>query len=157
MLEKLGIAGTIGAGLAIGLFWPTTPQSVPSLSRGSEVAIARSSDSHYYADAKINGVPVHLMIDTGASETALTEQDAKQIGLSVDPGKYVVVGDGASGIVQGQYVSLESIELNGIRQQDARAVIVKGASVSLLGQPFLERIDEIVIRHGEMVLRAQGD
>jgi hypothetical protein len=30
---------------------------------------------------------------------------------------------------------------------------VPGASVSLLGQPFLEKVDEIVIRKGEMRLR----
>jgi hypothetical protein len=28
--------------------------------------------------------------------------------------------------------------------------------VSLLGQPFLEKIDEILIRHGEMRLRTDG-
>jgi len=34
--------------------------------------------------------------------------------------------------------------------------VVEGANVSLLGQPFLENIDEIVIRKGEMLLRDQG-
>jgi aspartyl protease family protein len=117
------------------------------------VVIARSSDHHYYADAVVNGRPVHFMIDTGASETALTEADAQQIGLQVDPRKYEVIGDGASGMVRGQYVELKSIDLNGIRQENAKAVIVPGASVSLLGQPFLEKVDEIVIRKSEMRLR----
>jgi hypothetical protein len=34
-----------------------------------------------------------------------------------------------------------------------KAVVVPGASVSLLGQPFLDKIDEIVIRDGEMRLK----
>ena len=38
---------------------------------------------------------------------------------------------------------------------NAKAVVVQGATVSLLGQPFLESIDEIVIRKSEMVLRDQ--
>src|SRR5215213_2337277 len=115
MLEKLAITGTIGAGLAIGLLWPTSrPSVVRNASNGSEVAIARSSDGHYYADAKINGRLVHLMVDTGSSETALTEEDAEQIGLSVDPSKNQVIGDGASGMVRGQYIPLRSIELHGI-------------------------------------------
>jgi aspartyl protease family protein len=154
VLEKLAIAGTIGAGLAIGLLWPTSHRGAPAHdAAGPEVVIARSSDHHYYADAVVNGRPVHFMIDTGASETALTEADAQQIGLQVDPGKYEVIGDGASGMVRGQYVELKSIDLNGIRQENAKAVIVPGASVSLLGQPFLEKVDEIVIRKGEMRLR----
>ena len=154
MLEKLAIAGTIGAGLAIGLLWPTSHRGAsPSGAGGPEVVIARSSDHHYYADAVVNGRSIHFMIDTGASETALTEADAQQIGLSIDPSKYEVIGDGASGMVRGQYVELKSIDLNGIRQDHAKAVIVPGASVSLLGQPFLEQVDEIVIRKGEMRLK----
>ena len=93
------------------------------------------------------------MIDTGAGETALTEADAQQLGFMVDPNKYEVIGDGASGMVRGQYVQLKSIDVGGIRQSDAKAVIVAGATVSLLGQPFLEKVDEIVIRNGEMRLK----
>ena len=40
---------------------------------------------------------------------------------------------------------------------NAKAVVLQGASVSLLGQPFLENVDEIVIRKGEMTLRDQKD
>ena len=157
MFDKLVIAGTIGAGLAIGLLWPTSHRSTPNAPSGaSEVAITRSSDNHYYADAKVNDRPVRFMIDTGSSETALTEADAEQIGLAVDPSKYEVLGDGASGIVRGQHVALNSIDVRGIRQQNAEAVVVQGATVSLLGQPFLERVDEIIIRNGEMRLRTDG-
>jgi len=116
--------------------------------------IERNSDHHYYTDAEVNGHSVHFMIDTGASATALTESDAQAIGINVDRSKYEVIGDGASGMVHGQYVQLKSIDVGGIRQQDAQAVIVEGASVSLLGQPFLEKVNEIVIRQGEMRLRS---
>ena len=158
MFQKLAIVVTIAAGVAIGLLWPTAQRSSasPAKDSGTEVVIERNSDHHYYADASVNGHAVHFMIDTGASETALTEDDARQIGLQVDPSKYEVIGDGASGMVRGQYVELKSIDVNGIRQQDARAVIVPGASVSLLGQPFLEKVDEIVIRQGEMRLRSDS-
>jgi aspartyl protease family protein len=155
MIEKLAIAGTIVAGVAIGLLWPTShPARVPGSAAATEVVIERNSDHHYYADASVNGRSVHFMIDTGASETALTEDDAKAIGLPVDPNRYEVIGDGASGMVRGQYVDLKSIDLQGIKQENAKAVVVPGATVSLLGQPFLEKIDEIVIRKGEMRLKA---
>ena len=158
MFQKLAIFATIGAGVAIGLLWPTAQRSsaAPTRAGGAEVVIERNSDHHYYADASVNGQSVHFMIDTGASETALTEADARAIGLPIDPSKYEVIGDGASGMVRGQYVQLKSIDLNGIHQQDAQAVIVPGAAVSLLGQPFLEKVDEIVIRQGEMRLRSDS-
>ena len=158
MFQKLAIFATIGAGVAIGLLWPTAQRSsaAPTRAGGAEVVIERNSDHHYYADASVNGQSVHFMIDTGASETALTEADARAIGLPIDPSKYEVIGDGASGMVRGQYVQLKSIDLNGIHQQDAQAVIVPGAAVSLLGQPFLEKVDEIVIRQGEMRLKSDS-
>ncbi len=154
MIQKLALAATIAGGIAIGLLWPTPQRSAASAKSAPEVTIERSSDHHYYADAQVNGHSIHFMIDTGASETALTEADAQAIGLNIDPAKYQAIGDGASGIVRGQYVQLKTIDLNGIRQQDAQAVVVPGASVSLLGQPFLEKVDEIVIHNGEMQLKA---
>jgi aspartyl protease family protein len=158
MFQKLAILATIGAGVTIGLLWPTGQRSSASAAKGSgtEVVIERGSDHHYYTDAAVNGHNVHFMIDTGASETALTEADARAIGLPVDPSQYQVIGDGASGMVRGQYVQLRSIDLNGIKQMDAKAVIVPGAHVSLLGQPFLEKVDEIVIRRDEMSLRSES-
>jgi aspartyl protease family protein len=156
MIEKLLLITTIGGGLAIGLLWPTHHRPATQANGGADVALERSSDHHYYADAQVNGHAVHFLIDTGASETALTEADAQAIGLNVNPSQYQALGDGASGIVRGAYVELKTIDLNGIRQQDAKAVVVAGASVSLLGQPFLEKVDEIVIRNGEMHLKTDG-
>jgi len=157
MIEKLAILGTVGAGVAIGLLWPTAHRASTSAAPAAvELVIPRSDDHHYYADAEVNGRSLHMMVDTGASETALTEADARQIGIPLDPNKYEVIGDGASGMVRGQYVQLQSIDLGGIRQQDVKAVVVPGASVSLLGQPFLEKIDEIAIRKGEMRLKMDG-
>ena len=159
MFDKLAIIGTVGAGLVIGLMWPGARHNSPSMSgsAAADVVIARSSDLHYYADAGVNGRQVHFMIDTGASDIALTEADAKAAGIPVDPDKYEVIGDGASGIVRGQYVELKSLDLGGLRQKDVKAVVVPGASVSLLGQPFLDKVDEIVIRNGEMRLREGPD
>lgn len=158
MLERAALVLTLIGGTAIGVFWPThkaaTPASAPS---SVEVTLERNSDRHFYADANVNGHAVRFLVDTGASEIALTEEDARKAGLTVDPSKYELVGEGASGIVRGQYVQLKDVQLDGIRLGDAKAVIVQGANISLLGQPFLENVDEIVIRKDEMVLRDQKD
>src|SRR6266496_789209 len=102
MFQKLALVATIGAGIAIGLLWPTPQRSTasPATASGTEVVIERGSDHHYYTDAAVNGRSVRFMIDTGASETALTETDAEAIGLKIDPSKYEVIGDGASGMVR---------------------------------------------------------
>jgi aspartyl protease family protein len=154
MFEKVALLGTVSAGVAIGLLWPSAHGTTTSPAAAHTVVIERSSDHHYYVDGKVNGTSVHFMIDTGASETALTEDDARAAGIKLDPANYTVLGDGASGLVRGQYVPLQGINIDGIRQPGGQAVVVPGAKVSLLGQPFLESVDEIVIRRGEMRLSA---
>ena len=154
MLERGLLVIMLVAGAAVGIFWPThrTEPSAP----GIEVSLQRSSDRHFYATASVNGHDVRFLVDTGASEIALTEDDARKVGIKFDPDRYELLGEGASGFVRGQYVNLDTIQIDGIHENGVKAVVVEGAAVSLLGQPFLENIDEIVIRKGEMVLRDQG-
>ena len=153
MLERGLLVIMLVAGAAVGIFWPThrTEPSAP----GIEVSLQRSSDRHFYATASVNGHDVRFLVDTGASEIALTEDDARKVGIKFDPDRYELLGEGASGFVRGQYVNLDTIQIDGIHEKGVKAVVVEGAAVSLLGQPFLENIDEIVIRKGEMVLRDQ--
>ena len=157
MFERGLLVITLVAGAAVGIFWPTNkPEPAASASSSIEVTLQRSSDRHFYATANVNGRDVRFLVDTGASETALTEDDARKVGIKFDPSRYELLGEGASGFVRGQYVTLDNIQLEGLHQDSAKAVVVEGANVSLLGQPFLENIDEIVIRKGEMLLRDQG-
>lgn len=157
MIERVLLVATVAGGATLGVFWPLNKGEHPAATPAAlEVTLERSSDRHFYADADVNGQPVHFLVDTGASEIALTEEDARKVGLQVDPQKYELIGHGASGMVRGQYVELKKVDLGGIHQTSAKAVVVQGASVSLLGQPFLENVDEIVIRKGEMTLKSQG-
>ena len=153
MIERVLFIVTIVGGASLGVFWPLTKNDAPVSASALEVSLDRSSDKHFYANAQVNGRDIRFLVDTGASEVALTEADARKVGLTVDPDKYELIGHGASGMVRGQYVDLQSIDLGGIKESDTKAVVVQGASVSLLGQPFLENVDEIVIRKGQMLLR----
>ena len=157
MLERGLLVVTLVAGAAVGIFWPTHPtQPAASANSPTEVTLERNSDRHFYATAKVNGRDVRFLVDTGASEIALTEDDARKVGVRFDPSRYELLGEGASGFVRGQYVELKDIQLDRLHRQATKAVVVEGANVSLLGQPFLEDIDEIVIRKDEMILRDQG-
>ena len=155
MLERALFAVTILGGASIGVLWPLQKGERPAPAPSAvEVTLDRSPDKHFYANAIVNGRSIRFLVDTGASETALTEEDARKAGLAVDPAKYELLGHGASGMVRGQFVKLKQVDIGGIRETDAKAVVVQGANVSLLGQPFLENIEEIVIRKDRMTLKA---
>src|SRR5690242_7210118 len=40
------------------------------------IVLQRSDNGHFYADVEVNGVPIHMLVDTGASGIALSQQDA---------------------------------------------------------------------------------
>ena len=151
MLQRLLIIATLAAGTAIGLMWPTKNAANPAAT--SEIRLEKSYDGQFYTDAKVDGQPTRFLIDTGASDIALSEADARRAGISINPAGYELIGDGASGVVRGQHVQIREIDLDGLHAQNVNAVVLPGTQVSLLGQPFLDKLDEIVIQKGQMRLR----
>lgn len=111
--------------------------------------LKRQDDGHFYADVAVNGTDIHFLIDTGASNIALTADDAKALGLRWSEDDLENVGRGANGDVLGIPVTLDNVELGGIRARAAEAVIIPdGLDVSLLGQSFLGRAQSVKI-HGD--------
>ena len=157
MFQKVALVAVVGAGLAGGYYWPKESPSPAGQPGTKEVVLSRSSDGHFYASAEVNGKPVRFLVDTGASAIALSEKDAAAVGLTVDRSRYEYLGDGASGMVRGQAVRLDKVAVGDIAEVKVDAVIVGNADVSLLGMPFLDQVDEIVIRKGEMTLRQAGE
>lgn len=120
---------------------------------GSQTTLARDADGHFYAEVRIDGRPVEMLVDTGASFIALTREDADAAGVDWREDDAVVVGQGAGGPVRGVPVTLDEVDLGGHRARDVRAaVIVDGLQVSLLGQSFLGEIEAMRIEGDRMVL-----
>lgn len=167
----------IAAGLGIGTLLPTGQKSVPpaaapqpapqaeakgaapraTVPSGSwgaaEVRLRRRDNGHFYGLAAVNGQPVEFLIDTGASGVALTIEDARRIGIPVDPASFEVVGTGASGPVRGQFVQLDSVELEGRRVARVSGAVLEGLEQSLLGQSYLSRIGSITMNGEYLTLR----
>src|ERR1700730_10445674 len=54
----------------------------PSPSSGNSLVLHAGRNGHVFVDASVDGTPVRMAFDTGASVVALTEADAERIGLS---------------------------------------------------------------------------
>ncbi|MBK6707640.1 MAG: TIGR02281 family clan AA aspartic protease [Sphingomonadales bacterium] len=129
--------------------------SAPAQNDGSfdPVTLDRREDGHFYATADIGGTPVTFLVDTGASMVALTGNDARALGLSWSNGDLQHVGRGVNGDVFGKPVMLENVAIGDVELGSVRAVIIpNGLDISLLGQSFLERIDNVRIEGGRMTL-----
>lgn len=125
-----------------------------SQSTGADALVLdRRDDGHFYADVEVNGVPISMLVDTGASSVALSAEDARRAGIATTIGMNEVIGEGAGGAVQGELVTIERIRLSGIEQSGVQAAVLKGGSTSLLGQSFLRDFDSVEIRGDRMHLR----
>ena len=45
--------------------------------------------------------------------------------------------------MRGEIVTLKSVEVGGIRAENVRAMVLEGSRLSLLGQSFLARVDQV--------------
>ena len=137
---------------------PSPSASQPSAilgqsSNGQELVLDRRGDGHFYADVEINGAPITMLVDTGASGVALSADDARRAGVATSIGMNDVIGEGASGEVRGDIVTLERVRLGGGEQTGVTAAVLGGGSTSLLGQSFLREFDTVSISGDRMHLR----
>jgi aspartyl protease family protein len=118
-----------------------------------QTVLGRQPDGHFYADATIDGVRINFLVDTGASMIALTGQDAAALGIEWDEASLQPIGRGANGVVNGVPISLDRVEIEGIEARAVQAAIIpEGLDVSLLGQSFLSKIQNVEISGDEMKL-----
>jgi aspartyl protease family protein len=149
-------------GSAIGFLWPIEKRGAPAAAAADaeetyvkphDTTLARAANGHFYADALVNKKMVHFVVDTGATDVALTIEDAHLLGLKFDPAHFEVVGTGASGAVMGQEVSLNEVSLDGKRAYGIKGVVLQGLAVSLLGQNYLRQLHGVQIDGDTMTLR----
>lgn len=149
-LESAQAAGSEGSARIAELKSPGSPQFN---SDDGSLTLERNDDGHFYADVRINGNLVHMLIDTGASGIALSRDDAQTAGLATSIGMNDVVGEGADGAVRGEYVKLDKVELGPLSASGLDAVVLNSGQQSLLGQSFLAKFASVQIEGNRMVLR----
>lgn len=136
---------------------PIVPPPPPPLAPGQtpplQTVLQRSANGHFYVDAEVNGEMVHFLVDTGATTVALTEEDAARAGIAFSPQQFTTVGQGASGPISGEVVSVGRIKIDQKDEYDVPGVVLDhGLGVSLLGQSFLSRIHSVAINGDQMTL-----
>lgn len=120
---------------------------------GTRISIPQSVDGHYYVTLEVNGTAQRFLIDTGATDIVLTRGAAKNIGIDPDGLIYSGSAGTANGIVKTAPVTLESVSLGPVRDENVRAMINDGALFTpLLGMSYLNRYAKIEISKGAMVL-----
>lgn len=117
------------------------------------IILQRSENGHFYAEVEVNGVPIRMLVDTGASGIALSRDDARAVGIATSIGMNDVVGEGAGGSVHGDFVTIDRITLGSKSVEQMPALVLNGGEQSLLGQSFLKQFASVEIHGDTMTLR----
>ncbi len=120
---------------------------------GETIEVPRSYDGHYYLPVLVNGEPITFLVDTGASQIVLSEQDAERIGIDPDQLNYFGRAATANGEVRTAPVRLDSLELGPIIDRGVAAWVNEGdLRQSLLGMDYLHRFSNIQFTDGRLIL-----
>ena len=121
---------------------------------GSPSQVLKAADGHYWADALIEGRAVRVMVDTGASDVALTRADAARLGLKLAPDDFSGTVITASGPVRAAPVELQAVAVAGARVERVEALVVEaGLPHSLLGMSYLGRLSSFSATPASLTLR----
>jgi aspartyl protease family protein len=108
---------------------------------GGEVRIRMARDGHFWADATINGVKRRLLIDSGATVTALSERTAAEAGVESRSGPVPVVLQTANGMAPARTGSVEELRLGNIVARDLKVVVSPAfGDMEVIGMNFLSKL-----------------
>ena len=131
-----------------------TPAVVSTPATGASAQVLKAPDGHYWADARIEGRAVRVMVDTGASVVVLTPADAARLGLKLEADDFSATVTTASGPVRAAPVELKAVAVAGARVEKVQALVVEqGLPHSLLGMSYLGRLSAFTATPAALTLR----
>ncbi len=151
------------AGQALGISAPEdhaavaeaqVPAATGGARPGGTVQIRAGELGHYHAEAEVNGRPVEVMVDTGATMVALTYEDAERAGIRLKPSDFTRSVSTANGVTRVAPVVIERICIGDITVRNVAASVSERGrlSTTLLGMSFLSRLERVDMRSGVLVL-----
>ena len=105
------------------------------------LVLQRQRNGHFAVTGAINGHEVRFLVDTGATDVAVSERFARSIGLEFGPRIGIMT---AAGPVQGWITRLDSVQFGAYTLRDVRATVTPGlGQQALLGMSFLKHFSMI--------------
>ena len=120
---------------------------------GKEVRIRMAADGHFWARVTIAGVRRRMLIDSGATVTALSTATADAAGLEVSRPAFPMVIRTANGQVGAQVATIDELTLGDIVARRVPVVVSPAfGDTDVLGMNFLSRLKSWRVEGSTMIL-----
>jgi len=119
------------------------------------VTLKANALGHFNVTAEINGMPVDMMADTGATYVALSFRTALSLGLQPSDMPFDHETDTANGVMAVAPVVLEEMRIGGIVVRRVQAVVTAPGRLrqNLLGMSFINRLSRFEMSGQRLTLK----
>jgi len=148
--ELQDIASRVTAGLV-----PGSPLALGEADGRATVTLEKGIDGHFQARVLVNGQPILAVVDTGATSTVLTAQDAMTAGFNPAALSYTVPVATANGMANAATVRTDELAIGAIVRRRMTVLVAAPGSLSqsLLGMNFIGSLSGFDVRGDRMILR----
>lgn len=120
---------------------------------GSELRVRMASDGHFWVTASINGVKARMLIDSGATVTALSPRTAREAHVQTGSGLAPVVLRTANGTASAETGKIDELRVGNIVARDLRVVTSPGlGNLDVLGMNFLSKLQSWRVEGRTLIL-----
>lgn len=120
---------------------------------GEEVRIPMARDGHFWATIRLNGIDRRMLVDSGATVTALSVATARATGVEADATLVPLLMKTANGTVRADAATLDRLELGGIEARMLKVVISPGlGDTDVLGMNFLSELQSWRVEDRTLIL-----
>lgn len=121
---------------------------------GDTVRIRQSPDGHFWARVDLNGYQRRMLIDSGATMTALSKQTAARAG--VETGGLPVLLTTANGTIPAARGRVQRLTIGGLDAHDLPVVVSASfGDFDVLGMNFLSRLASWRVEKDTLILEPQ--
>ncbi len=120
---------------------------------GTETRIRMAEDGHFWADVEIDGVRRRMLIDSGATTTALSPATAAAAGLDLDESPFATVIETANGAVTARTATAHRVTIGTVTAIDLGVVSSPAfGDTNVIGMNFLSRLASWRVEGGTLIL-----
>lgn len=124
------------------------------VSGDGSLILTAQRNGHFTVKARVDGVDLQFLIDTGASDVTLNLRDARRLGIDISRLNFNRPYRTANGVVYGAPITLREMAVGPIVLQNVRASVNQAElSGSLLGMSFLSRLSGYEVNGDRLTLR----
>jgi aspartyl protease family protein len=120
---------------------------------GGELRLRMSPDGHFWAVASINGVKRRMLIDSGATVTAISDSTARAARVDAGTGLSPVVLRTANGVAPARTGEIDELRIGNIVARNLKIVTSPGlGNLDVLGMNFLSKLQSWRVEGRTLVL-----